>query len=71
MLDNAYIMRGVLVLGDDDASNNKSSMKNQPSNIENLYAYLPDVIEFGYDLAIQPSMNVSSNPDFESFVGVI
>ena len=58
-------MGGFLVLGDDDVSNIKSSTKNQPQNIEKFHAYLAYLIEFGYDLAIQPSMNVSSNPGFK------
>ena len=70
MLDNDYSIGGVLVLSDDDASKIKSSMKNQPRNIGNLYAYLSNGIEFGYYLAIQPSMNVSINPGFESYVGM-
>ena len=63
-------MGGVLVLGDDDLSTIKSSMKNWSWNIEKCHAYLASLIEFGYDLAIQFSMNVSSNPGFKLFVGV-
>ncbi len=63
-------MGGILVLGDDDVSNFNSSMKNQPWNIEKFHAYLAYLFEFGFDLAIQPSMNVSSSHGFESFVGV-
>ena len=64
-------MGGVPVLGDDDVSNIKSSMKNQSWRIEKFHAYLAYLIEFSYDLAIQLSMNVSSNPCFESFVCVL
>ncbi len=62
-------MGGILVLCDDVVSI-KPSMKNQPQNIEKFHAYLDYLINFYYDLAIQPSMNVSSNPGFESLVGV-
>ena len=48
-------MGEVLVLGDDDVSNIKSSMKNQPQNIEKFHAYIAYLIEFVNDLTIQPS----------------
>ena len=49
MLDKDYSMGGVLVIGDDNASNIKSSMKNQSCNTEKFHAYLAFLIEFGYD----------------------
>jgi carbohydrate-selective porin OprB len=53
-----------------DAENIKKSMTNQPRIIEKYHASLAYLMELGYDLAIQPSVNVLNNPGFESFVGV-
>ncbi len=59
MLDKDSRMGGALVLGDEHVSNIKSSMKNQPCNIEKFHAYLAYLIELGYYLAFQPSINDS------------
>ena len=57
-------------MGDEDALNIKLSGKNQPHNIKKIHAHHAYLVEFDHDLDIQASMNVSSNPGFESFVGV-
>ena len=59
-----------MILDDDDVENIKSSMKQQPHVIKKFHAYLAYLVELTYDLAIQPLMNVSGNPGFESFIGV-
>lgn len=70
VLEKDYSMGWVLVLGNNNATNVKSSLKNQTQNIENFHAYLAYLTEFSYDLAIPPSISVSSSPGFKSFVGV-
>lgn len=41
--------------------------KNKKANMTDMVAYL---FEMSYDLSISPTDNVSSNPGFESFIGV-
>ena len=36
-----------------------------------IHVYLAYLFELGWDVAIKPSMNVSSNTGFESFIGVL
>ena len=36
--------------------------------IEKFHAYLAYLMELGYDLAIQPPVNVSNNPGFEAIL---
>jgi hypothetical protein len=69
-LDKSNCNEGVLIMSNVDAENIKKSMTNQPRIIEKFHAYHAYLMELGYDLAIQPSVNVSNNPGFESFVGV-
>jgi hypothetical protein len=69
-VDKNYQSGGIMILDDDDVENIKSSMKQQPHVIKKFHAYLAYLVELTYDLAIQPSMNVSGNPGFESFIGV-
>ena len=57
-------------LKDDDINHLQSRMKQQPPHLLTFHAYLAYLFELGYDVAIKPSMNVSSNPGFESFIGV-
>ena len=45
-------------------------MKQQSPHLLTFHAYLAYLFELGYDVAIQPSMSVSSNPGFDSFIGV-
>jgi hypothetical protein len=69
-LDKSNCNEGVLIMSNADAENIKKSISNQPCIIEKFHAYLAYLMELGYDLSIQPSVNVSNNPGFESFVGV-
>ena len=67
-LDKGYGNGGILMLNNDDINHIQSSMKQQPCHLLKFHATFP--IFFGYDVAIQPSTNRSSNPGFESFIGV-
>ncbi len=69
-VDKGHNNGGILMLNNDDIKNIQSSMKQQPRHLLKFHAYLAYLFELGYDVAIQPSMNVSSNPGFESFIGV-
>ena len=59
-----------MIMNETDISNIESSMKQCHRNIQKYHAYLSYLMEFGYDLAINVRSNVSSNPGFESFVGL-
>ena len=58
------------MLNNDAISYIQPSMKQQPCHLLKFHAYLAYLFELGYDVAIHPSMNVSSDPGFESFIGV-
>ena len=47
-----------------------SSQKKITVKLHKYHAYIAYLLEFGYDLAIRPSLNVSQNPGFESLIGV-
>ena len=61
---------GFLILTDKekDRISGSSAGKTQLEKFHNICAYQ---LELGYDLAISPVHNVSENPGFESFLGVI
>ena len=62
---------GTLILSEEDKEKIKSSMKGKKmSHVEKFQAILAYQFEFGYDLAINPKLNVSKSPGFESFLGV-
>jgi hypothetical protein len=69
-VDKGHNNGGILVLSNNDIKCIQSSMKQQPRHLLKFHAYIAYLFELGYDVAIQPSMNVSSNPGFESFIGV-
>ena len=69
-LDKGHDDGSILMLSNDDINHIQSSMKQQPCYLFKIHAYLAYLFELGYGVAIQPSMNVSSNPGFESFIGV-
>jgi hypothetical protein len=45
-------------------------MKHAPRDLTKFHEFLSYLMELGYDLAINTRDNVSSNPGFESFVGL-
>ena len=47
----------------------KTSMQHQTLHLVKFHACLAYLLELGYDVAIQPSLNVSSNPDLKLFIG--
>ena len=53
---------------EDDINHLQSRMKQQPPHLLTFHAYLAYLFELGYDVAIQPSMRVSSNLGFDSFI---
>ena len=59
-----------LIIDDDDIKQIDSSQKRTQVKLHKYQAYIAYLMEFGYDLAIRPSLNVSQNPGFESLVGV-
>ena len=69
-LDKGYDKGGILMLNNDDINHIQLSMKQQPQCLLKFHAYFTYLFEVGYDIAIQPSINVSSNPGFESYIGL-
>ena len=71
-IDKDYKDGGVLILSKNEKRNIKAGMKNLncTDNVKfrHMLAYQ---MEFGYDLSISPDDNVSSNPGFESVLGVL
>ena len=61
---------GILVMDNDDINRIKSSMPRIPVELHKFHTYLAYLMEFGYDLAIRPSVNVSENPGFETIAGL-
>ena len=61
---------GFLILSEKEKEriSKSSSGKTQLEKFHNICAYQ---LELGYDLAISPLHNVSQNPGFESFLGVV
>lgn len=70
LLDKCYQNGGFMIMNELDKDRIKSSMKHVPRNLTKFHEYLSYLIELGYDLAINTRDNVSSNPGFESFVGI-
>jgi hypothetical protein len=68
--DKKYNAGGFLIIDDDDIKQIDSSQKRTQVKLHKYQAYIAYLMEFGYDLAIRPSLNVSQNPGFESLVGV-
>ncbi len=67
-VDKGHNNGGVLVLSNKDIKCIQSSMKQQPRHLLKFHAYIAYLFELGYDVVIQPSMNVSINLGFESFM---
>ena len=68
-LDKGHINGGNLILNNDDIRHIKSSMKQQTLRRLKFHASLVYLLELGYNVTVQPSLNVSSNPNFESCIG--
>eukprot|EP00956_Cyclotella_meneghiniana_P015940 scaffold24808_cov102-Cyclotella_meneghiniana.AAC.5 len=64
---------GVMILSDADKVNIESSMKSQSQSdtLTKYHTFLSYLMEFGYDLGIAPSYNVSGSFGFESFIGIM
>ena len=66
----SYEEGGVLVLNAADKAAIEKGMKQHPDSLRKYHAFLSYLMEFGYDLAIAPSSNVSGSFGFEGFVGL-
>ena len=62
---------GVMILSNDDKEKIRSSMKSESNEIIKFHTFLSYLMEFGYDLGIAPSLNVSGSFGFESFIGLM
>ncbi len=58
------------MLNNDNINHIQSSMKQQPRHHLKFHTHLVYHFELDFGVAIQPSMNASSNLGFESFIGV-
>ncbi len=62
---------GILLMDNKDINLIKSSMPQIPVELHKFDTYLAYLMEFGYDLSIRPSVNVSKNPGFETINGLL
>lgn len=69
-LDKCFNNGGVLIMNEVDKRNIESRMKNETNLLNKYHAFLSYLMEFGYDLAIAPSHNVSDSFGFEGFVSI-
>ena len=70
MLDKDWKEGGLLILSDEDKKLIKSSMGKDLAHIQRFQDTVAYQLEFGYDLAIPPELNVSRSPGFESLLGI-
>ncbi|KAL7502803.1 hypothetical protein ACHAXN_000711 [Cyclotella atomus] len=70
LIDRSYENGGFMIMNERDVNNIRSSMKHVPRDLTKFHEFLSYLMELGYDLAINTRDNVSSNPGFESFVGL-
>lgn len=71
-LDKDWTEGGLLILSDEEKKHIRS-MKDKNNNMTTIQKFHDIVayqLEFGYDLAIKPELNVSRSPGFESVLGV-
>jgi len=62
---------GLLILSEDDKRSIKESMNSSNlTPIQKFHDIVAYQVELGYDLAIEPSLNVSRSPGFESVLGI-
>jgi hypothetical protein len=60
---------GLLIMNNDDLCRIESVLKTKHlSQLQKCQEFIACLFEFGYDLAINPDMNVSRSPGFESFL---
>ena len=60
---------GLLIMNNDDLRRIDSVLKTKHlSQLQKCQEFIAYLFEFGYDLAINPDMNVSRSPGFESFL---
>ena len=67
-LDKCFKDGGVMIMNDSEKTNIESRMKNESNSLKKYHAFLSYLMEFGYDLAIAPSHNISDSFGFEGFV---
>ena len=61
---------GIMEMDNEDIYRIKSSMPRIPVELHKFHTCLAYLMEFGYDLSIRPSVNVSENPGFETIAGL-
>ena len=60
---------GLLIMNNDDLRRIDSVLKTKHlSQLQKCQEFIAYLFEFGYDLAINPDMNISRSPGFESFL---
>lgn len=57
-------------MSEDDKCSIKESMNSNLTPIQKFHDIVAYQVELGYDLAIEPSLNVSRSPGFESVLGI-
>jgi hypothetical protein len=60
----------ILVMDNNDINHINSSMPQIPVELHKFYTYLAYLMEFGYNLSIRPTVNMSENPRFETIAGL-
>ncbi len=68
-MNKNHKQRGLLIMNNDDLCQIDLVLKlKQLSQLQKCQEFIVYLFEFGYDLAINPDMNVSRSPGFESFL---
>ena len=71
-LDNDYKNGGLFIMTKDDVSRIKDTMTNLKCTAKVKFSHmLAYQMELGYNLALSPDDIVSSNPDFDTVLGVL
>ena len=69
LINKNHEQGGLLIMNNDDLHRIESVLKTkQLSQLQKCQEFAAYLFEFGYDLAINPDMNVSRSPGFESFL---
>jgi hypothetical protein len=69
LMNKNHDQGGLLIMINDDLHRIKSVLKTKNlSQMQKYQEFIACLFEFGYDLAINPDMNVSRIPGFESFL---
>ncbi len=69
-VSKSYHDGGILLMDNKDINLIKSSMPQIPAELHKFHTYLAYLMEFGYNLSIRLSVNVSKNSGFEMTNGL-